>query len=346
VLDLIDRMRAGEIKALLVHGANPVYDLPQQLGVQAALNNVPLVVSFSPIVDETATWADLILPDHTYLEGWGYDLVSPSPDRGVIGSQQPVVTPLKDTRAAADVLLSVAQAIPAAAQTMPWPDEVSMLKDVVAKLPPGDHGSPDPDVAWASFLQHGGWWPASSDLRPAPEQAGRPIDVPGVSFQGAADQFPFHLHLYLSELLSDGRGANQPWLQGSPAAMTTVAWQTWVEVNPKTGAALGLQDGDVVKVQSENGEIEAPVYLYPAIRPDTVAIPLGQGHVVYGRYARGRGASAVALVGDRTDSRRNSLTWNEIRVQLTPTGRHVALARMENPTGVAEGFINQSQPGG
>jgi anaerobic selenocysteine-containing dehydrogenase len=346
VLDLIDRMNAGEIKVLLVDGANPLYDLPEQLGLQTALQKVPLVVSFSPIVDETATWSDVILPDHTYLEGWGYDLVSPSAERTVIGSQQPVVTPLKDTRATADVLLTIAKAIPAATQAMPWSDEVSMLKDIVGGLPPGDHGSVDPEVAWASFLQHGGWWSAGPDLQPAPAAQAQPISVPAASFQGASDQFPFHLHLYLPELLSDGRGANQPWLQGSPAAMTTVAWQTWVEVNPKTAAALGLQDGDVVKVRSENGEIEAPVYVYRAIRPDTVAIPLGQGHVDYGRYAKERGANAVALVGGRTDSRRQNLTWNEIRVQLTPTGKHVALARMENPTGVAEGFINQSQPGG
>jgi anaerobic selenocysteine-containing dehydrogenase len=346
VLSLISRMQAGDVKTLLVHGVNPIYELPDQLGLRAALDKVPLVVSFSPIVDETAVWSDMILPDHTYLEGWGYDVVSPTPDRTVLGSQQPVVTPIKDTRATADVLLNLAQAIPEAAKAMPWPDEVSMLKEIVGKLPPGDHGSRDQGVAWAAFLQHGGWWPASADLRQAPSPPPRQIEVPAATFGGKPGEYPFYLHLYLSELLSDGRGANQPWLQGSPAAMTTVAWQTWVEVNPKTGAALGLQDGDVVKVKSENGEIEAPVYLYPAIRLDTVAIPLGQGHTDYGRYARERGANPIALVGGRTDDNRQTLTWSEVRVQLTPTGENIALARMENPTGVAEGFINQSQPGG
>jgi anaerobic selenocysteine-containing dehydrogenase len=346
VLSLIDRMRSGEVKMLLVHGANPLYEMPPQLGLQQALQNVPLLVSFNPIVDETALWSDMILPDHTYLEGWGYDIVAPMPDRTVVGSQQPVVTPIRDTRATADVMLDLAQAIPAAAEAMPWSDEVSMLKEVVAKFPPGDHGSPDPEVAWAAFLQHGGWWSGSATSPTAPNPQARPIEVPTFNPGGKSDDYPYYLHLYLSELLSDGRGADQPWLQGSPAAMTTVAWQTWVEVNPQTGAALGLQDGDVVKVQSENGEIEAPVYLYPAIRPDTVAIPLGQGHTDYGRYARDRGANAIALVGNRMDSRTQTLTWNEVRVKLTPTGRNVALARMENPTGVAEGFINESQPGG
>ena len=46
-----------------------------------------MVVSFSPIPDETAILSDLILPDRTYLEAWGYEQVAP--DFGTAGHQQP-----------------------------------------------------------------------------------------------------------------------------------------------------------------------------------------------------------------------------------------------------------------
>lgn len=346
VQDLIARMRAGEVQVLLVHGANPAYDLPEQAGFAEAVGHVPFVVSFSPFVDETAVQADLILPDHTYLEAWGYEVASPGFDLPVIGSQQPVVTPVGDTRSTGDVLLTIARGIPAAAAMLHWADEVAFLKDLVAELPPGAAGGSGVDVLWARFLQHGGWWPAltpasGSATLPAP----KPIQMTPVRFQGDEQAYPYFLHLYMSNLLSDGRGANQPWLQGSPDPMTTIAWQTWVEINPVTAQKLGVQDGDVVKVTSPHGELEAPVYTYPGIRPDTVAIPLGQGHTDYGRYARNRGSNALRLVGARANAASSSLAWATLRVRVTPTGWKVAIAGFENKVGVMEGFVNQAFPG-
>ena len=68
---LIAKMKNGEVKALLVYGANPAYELPANSGFVDALRNVPFVVSFAPIVDETAVWADLIMHERTALEAWG-----------------------------------------------------------------------------------------------------------------------------------------------------------------------------------------------------------------------------------------------------------------------------------
>jgi anaerobic selenocysteine-containing dehydrogenase len=93
VKGLIDLMKSGQVKVLLIHGANPAFDLPPSAGFMDAIQKVPMVISFAPIVDETAVWADLVLPDHTYLESWGYEVVSPDFDRPVVSSQQPVVTP-------------------------------------------------------------------------------------------------------------------------------------------------------------------------------------------------------------------------------------------------------------
>ena len=41
---------------------------------------------------------------------------------------------------------------------------------------------------------------------------------------------------------------------------------------------MGIKEGDIVTVSSPSGAIDLPVYLYPAVRPDTVSIPIGQGH--------------------------------------------------------------------
>jgi anaerobic selenocysteine-containing dehydrogenase len=342
---LLQQMRAGEIQVLLVHGANPAYDLPAQAGFLDAVANVPFVVSFAPISDETAVWADLILPDRTYLEGWGYALASPGFDLPVVGSQQPVVTPVFDSRSTADILLTVARGLPPASRVLPWADEVAFLKEAIVQLGSGAAGGSGPDLLWAKFQQHGGWWPASPPALAAPSPASAsPIRVAPPAFRGSEADYPYFLHLYPSDLLSDGRGASQSWLQGSPDPMTTISWQTWVEVHPDTAHELGVKDGDIVRVTSPEGEMQAPVYVYPGVRPDTVAIPLGQGHTDYGRYARDRGSNPLQLVGTQSDATGTGLAWAALRVNLRPTGENVALALFEDKVGVTEGFLNTEFP--
>ena len=357
--NLIGLMNAGKVRALLVHGVNPAFSLPDKAGFVEALKNVPLIVSFSSIVDETALWADLVLPDHTYLETWGYDVVSPSFGTPVVSGQQPVVKPLYDTRSTADVLLTAAKAIPAAAKALPWSDEVAFLKETIGQLPPGATGGSGSEVLWSRFLQHGGWWLASAPAA-APPKAMPPLSlqVSSPQFQGDEKDYPYFLHIYLSDLLSDGRGASQPWLQGSPDPMTTIAWQSWVEMHPTTAQKLGIaraqlalnpQQGvqmtEIVKVTSPFGEIEAPVYVYPAIRPDTIAMPVGQGHTDAGRYARKRGSNVMRLVGDQSDATGSTLAWNSVRVKIERTGKQVPVAAFEFILGVTKGFINQAFPG-
>lgn len=346
VQKLIEQINSGEVQVLLVHGANPVYELPPQVGFLDALKKVPFVVSFAPIVDETAAWADLIMPDRSYLESWGYEVVAPNFGVPVVSGQQPVVMPVYDARSTADVLLTIARGIPAASKALPWTDEVAFLKETVSQLGPGAAGGQGSEVLWTRFLQYGGWWRAAPPTPTSPQTASlAPLNVSPMQFQGDENEYPYYLHLFMNELLSDGRGANQPWLQGSPASMTTIAWQTWVELNPNTAQKMGVQDGDVVKVTSPYGEVEALVYTYPAIRPDTIAIPLGQGHTDYGRYARGRGSNPMQLVGLLADSAGSGLAWSNLRVKLTPTGKQIPVAGFEDKVGVTEGFINEAFPG-
>src|SRR5205823_8808289 len=108
--------------------------------------------------------------------------------------------------------------------------------------------------------------------------------VPAVAaraFAGDAGQFPFMLHVYPSQAFSDGRTAHLPWLQEMPDPMTTVMWGSWVEVSPQAAEKLGVREGDVLKVSSLQGSLELPVYVYPGLRPDVIAIPVGQGHAQY-----------------------------------------------------------------
>ena len=111
--DAIEKMRAGQVPLLFVRGANPVFTTPKSAKVADAMSKVAFKVSFSSYPDETAELCDLVLPDNHAIESWG----DAQPFPGVISLQQPGMDPVYDTRATADVLLSVAKGNPKLANT-------------------------------------------------------------------------------------------------------------------------------------------------------------------------------------------------------------------------------------
>jgi anaerobic selenocysteine-containing dehydrogenase len=118
-----------------------------------------------------------------------------------------------------------------------------------------------------------------------------------------------------------------------PDPMTTARWETWIEINPQTAYQLGVENNDVVSVHSPQGEIEAVVVVSPGIRPDVVAVPIGQGHTDYGRYAEGRGSNPMDLLAPALDEETGALAWSATRVNIKPTGRKYSLARLESLDG-------------
>jgi hypothetical protein len=158
----------------------------------------------------------------------------------------------------------------------------------------------------------------------------------GNTLQNEAAQFvgdgEFFFIPFVSPTLGEA-GANKPWLQELADPTTTVMWNTWVEINPETAHELEIDNDDVVKIISEAGEVEAPVYLYPAIRPDTIAMPFGQGHTAYGRYAQGRGANPADVFGLHFNEA-GDLAFAGMRVRVEKTGRKQVLSRLESRIGV------------
>jgi anaerobic selenocysteine-containing dehydrogenase len=335
VNDLIGRMQSGELKSLFIHGINPVFELPAGLGFSAALGKVPQVISFASYPDETSLQADYILPDHTGLESWGYQKACGGSDRVVISGAQPVVAPFYNTRATADVLLAAVQSIGGnLASALPYQDVVEYMNNALVDLvtQEGFYDDPEINTFMADFQQFGGWWNALPGLKfpDGTSALSLPISTASASFDGTGD---FYLFPFMSPILGDGSGANKPWLQETPDPTTTVMWESWVEINPATADYLGIKDDDVVKVISSLGEIEAIVYRYPAIRPDTIAIPFGQGHTAYGQFAQGRGTNPgdlLSLIFNGADD----LAYGATKVRIEKTGRTKPLSRLESRLGV------------
>ncbi len=139
-----------------------------------------------------------------------------------------------------------------------------------------------------------------------------------------------HLLPYVSSAFLDGSLAHLPWLQEMPDPMTSAMWSSWVEINPSTAMKLGIGDGDIVDVVSTRGSVRLAAVITPGIAPDIVAIPAGQGHRTFTRFASGRGASPVDVISPMTVDRVGSIAWAATRVKIArvsgPDGRLVLFA--------------------
>lgn len=280
VREAAERMAAGKVGIAFVRGANPAHTMPGAVKFAEAFAKVPFKVSFSSYPDATTSLADLVLPDNHSLESWG----DAEPEKGTLALQQPVMDPVFNTRATADVLIAAAKGDPAMASKMP----VDYRAFIAGRI----GGNNALTNALPKGMLNG-----SSLAAPAVKTVTAKITGGGI----ASTQGDYTLFVYRSALLGDGRGANKPWLQELPDPVTKIAWQTVIELHPETAKKLAIEEGDHATVETKQGSITAPVYLYIGLRPDTIAIATGRGHTDYGRYANGCGSNAMSLVPQSED---------------------------------------------
>ena len=341
---LTSKIRSGETRMLMVHNVDPVHGLPGSLDLADAIVSAQdlYVVSFSPFIDDTTALADLLLPDRVYLEDWGDDIPDPAPGYQVAGFQQPVVNPLwdLDPRSFPDVLLAAADGAGVGDQ-LPWASYQAMLKDSATALFEENRGSIDAGTAdefWTTLLRRGGWWdesvtgpdvpsPRPGLLRRILESASAP------TFAGYGGEGTLYLAPFSHNTLQDGDLAHLPWLQATPDPVTSVTWQTWVELNDITAERRGIREGDVVRIESARGSIRGVAYLNPATPPEVVGVPFGGGRRHGSPYATDRPASESSNITDILEPTRvagpESLAWAGTRVRISPTGESVNVSKLE-----------------
>jgi len=297
IQNFVSGILAGDVavQVLLVDGVNPVFGTPQAWRVREALEKIPFIASFGSFVDETSIFADLILPDHSFLESWVGSIAESGASQAAIAMAPPVMRPLHQTRATVDVLLDVSR---------------RLHRPIEPALP----------KSFEDALR------AASEQRPAPKPeagAARPaaaIRFTEPRFEGTAAEYPFHFLPYASQQFLDGSLAHLPWLQELPDVLSTAMWSSWIEINPTTADRLHIAEGDVIEVASQHGSVRAPALVSPGIAPDVIAMPVGQGHDTFTRYASGRGANPVAILAPLVDEATGALAWAATRVRITRVG--------------------------
>ena len=316
----------GEIGALFFTEVNPIFSAPPDVNFSEALEKIPLTVALSSFMDETTARAQIVLPVHTPLESWGdYE-----PADGTYGLMQPVMQPVfKTTRMLGDEVIRFSEKISGKTNlsklSQPFYEYV---RGRWRNLQRSSGSRQEFELWWMEALANGGIFREESKPGPRLRWASSSADLkPMMSeFERKAQSGEFLLCTYPSLNQYDGRGANKPWLQEVPDPMTQITWDSWAEIHPKDAEKLGVKRGDILQLTTKFGSLDLPAYVYAGVRQGTVAVPVGQGHTEYGRYAKGQGANAYTLLPPNPLASSGALQWSGIPVSLANRGQRIQFA--------------------
>ena len=341
VANLVDEINLEKVPAFIVADANPVFSTPQGLDFGEALKRVPFTVSLSSFMTETSALAHLILPTHTPLESWGDVETSP----GMYGLMQPAMRPVFKTKMFGDILLETGRKISKSPEFVP-----STMYDYIRERWKGiQHKAGDKsdfENFWIESLARGGYWePAKHQGKKTALAANFSAAVFSRMKKVDSEQGKnFALTVYPSLSYFDGRGANRPWLQELPDPMMMNVWDSWVEIHPQDAAASGIATGDAVQVSSPYAQFDLPAHVTTAVKPGSVAIPIGQGHTQYGRYASDVGKNPIDLLDPKPSERTGGLEWAGMKVELLKKADQLVLATVSGSDVQHERGIVQSVP--
>jgi menaquinone reductase, molybdopterin-binding-like subunit len=143
-----DRILGGyPVDVLFLYNANPVFETPGGEKFVEAFQQVPFIVSFASFMDESAQYADLVLPEPTFLERYEDHFFEGLGYPGV-GLRQPVIEPRYDTLSTGDFLLKVANKIGEPLKSaFPWKSYEEVLK----------HRLDDLGTSWENLHELGVW---------------------------------------------------------------------------------------------------------------------------------------------------------------------------------------------
>ena len=275
---LILELKSGQVDALIIHGVNPVFDLPEGSEIAEAIKNMnangndTLTLSISDQLDESSSAVQISLPENHFLESWN-DAEATS---GVITLGQPSIRPLFNTRSFNQILSS-------------WTDG-SLTDHEIIK----DHWAKNIHPR-SSFLLFSKFWRDSvhngfATVRP------RSINVSSFRMESLSNVSTTNLVSNISDValtlvayssvgLREGQHAHNPWLQEMPDPISKIVWDNYASFSPATAKSLDLKNGDVVKLQADNKDvIELPAHIQPGQHDKVVAIALGYGRKGTGRF--------------------------------------------------------------
>jgi anaerobic selenocysteine-containing dehydrogenase len=294
------------VKMLFVYNCNPAATMPDQQRVLKGLEREDLfTVVFDQVMTDTAAYADVILPNTTFLEGYDF-----ARGYGPLSLQlvRPAIEAVGESRTNPDVFGELAARLDLLTPGEP-DNELDMLLRVIETLP-GTVGQQ---------MQVTGRAEPPFGVRPVqfvdvmPRTPDQKIDLFPAALEAEA---PTGLYTYLPDPATE----RYPLALISPASSRTISSilgelprpAVALVMHPSDAAARDLKNGDAIRVYNELGEVHCALSVAPSVRPGTVALPKGLW-----RKSTANRLTSNALVPDTLTDLGGGACFNDARVEVT-----------------------------
>ena len=298
--DLVAQMNAGQVGALLIYDANPVYDYHNPTAFVNGLKRIKFSVSFNEKMDETTELCTFAIPSHHYLESWGDAESKP----GYLSFIQPTINPLFKTRAFPASLLK-------------WSGNTTAYDAWFRQYWTGKLGGQQAfeKALQDGVLENGGIATTTTNTAPATPllttdtitTAGttvRTAEVPPTGFSGGAFNGggvsgaitalsaarkggKNEVVLYQTVAMGSGKQSGNPWLLELPDPITRATWDNYAMISAAKADELGIDykdsdyeyymDKPVIKLTANGKEVDLPILVIPGMQRDTIAVAVGYG---------------------------------------------------------------------
>lgn len=297
---LCDATLAGtpyRAKGWLVYGTNLLQSLPNPKRTLEALQSLDLLVVVDVLPVEIAGYADVVLPECTYLERYD-DLYAGTFKTPFIALRQPAVKPMHDSKPGWWMARELGRKL-GLAEYFPWQNveqyldgrlkamgaSLEQMKKQGVIVYPTDAGVLPPDHKFDT--------PSGKIEFYSKTLAGMGVDpVPKHYPKPEAPEGHFRLLFGRSPLHTFGRTTNN-------RVLGSVVRENEVWINNKAAGDLGVKHNQRVRLVNQDGVESLPVRarVTNRIRPDCVYMVHGFGHTAQKlRFTAGRGASDSELV--------------------------------------------------
>ena len=259
----------GDVRAMYIIGENAALSEPGVNHAEDVLADLDFLVVQDLFVNETAKYADVVLPACSFVEKTG---TFTNTDRTVQMVKQ-VMEPKGDSRPDWEILQALAN-------RMGWEwdyDDTAEVMEEVNSLTPLYGG-----ISHERIEEHGGLqWPCWDTDHPGTKrlyteefntETGK-ANLEGIGFSEPAEtpdeNYPFSL--------TTGRVLYQyhtGTMTHQEAGIMQYTPSDFIEIHPETAARYNIESGDMVTVESRRGEITVPAQITDRVGPDSVFVPI------------------------------------------------------------------------
>jgi NADH-quinone oxidoreductase chain G len=250
--EMIDKARAGQLKAMVVVGENPVGSLPAHMDVAGALRSLELLICQELFLTETAALAHVVLPAAAPLEKAG----TWTNEEGHVQAIRPAIEPTGESRSDWEILsvLSMLLGTPSA-----YGESKEVLKEIRSVIP--GYGllgpAPTPPKVDPAAVERYVTGDYRQGLAPRYTLAPRRPKAEGAAWLMRLTQSLFHS----GKLSTRAKGLLQ------------LEEQAVLRMNRAEAGRVGIADGDRVRVSNPRGELTTTVKLVERVPPGTVWFP-------------------------------------------------------------------------